>query len=130
MGVGNGPSHVAEQGQVRGQQYRTMLPAFCAQLVIAPPPPLARLSSCCAICPFLWQRHTPHLKGLWLPQARDINDPGRGLERFHFRLTEVASLEARVSLLEIDPLLQKECNFRKKKMSSPVFQPAISKSPG
>lgn len=38
MGVGNGPSHVAEQGQVRGQQYRTMLPAFCAQLVIAPPP--------------------------------------------------------------------------------------------
>lgn len=79
------------------------------------PPPLARLSSCCAICPFLWQRHTPHLKGLWLPQVRDINDPGRGLERFHFRLTEVASLEARVSLLEIDPLLQKECNFRKKK---------------
>lgn len=115
MGVGNGPSRVAEQGQVRGQQYRTTLPAFCAQLVIAPPSPLARLSSYCAICPFLWQRHTPHLKGLWLPQARDINDPGRGLERFHFRLTEVASLEARVSLLEIDPLLQKECNFRKKK---------------
>lgn len=83
MGVGNGPSHVAEQGQVRGQQYHTMLPAFCAQLVIARPP-LARLSSCCAICPFLWQRHTPHLKGLWLPQARDINDPGRGFARFHF----------------------------------------------
>lgn len=114
MGIGNGPSHVAEQGQVRGQQYHTMLPAFCAQLVIARPP-LARLSSCCAICPFLWQRHTPHLKGLWLPQARDINDPGRGFARFHFRLTEVASLEARVSLLEIDPLLQKECIFRRKK---------------